>query len=86
MYNLNPGKIKLAPNGINSDEWLNRQNNSRENSTKAVKALFIGASYPPNIEAVDYIRNRLADKCPGVEFLIAGACCDSFLGLNKPDT
>lgn len=85
MYNLNPGKIKLAPNGINSDEWLKKRGHSRKKSTQAVKAFFIGANYPPNIEAVDYIINYLADKCADVEFLIAGACCNSFPNQNKPN-
>ncbi len=78
MYNLNPAKVKIAPNGINPDEWLKRQDISRKRPGETVKALFIGSYYPPNIEAVDYVITYLAQKCSGVEFLIAGGCCKPF--------
>jgi glycosyltransferase involved in cell wall biosynthesis len=78
-YNLDPEKVKLAPNGINPEEWIKRHNKSNEK----VKAFFIGADYPPNVEAVNYIVNELAVKCPDIDFIIAGACCSSFQKLNK---
>ncbi|PLR80348.1 glycosyl transferase family 1 [Bacillus canaveralius] len=79
MYNLDPKKVKVAPNGIHPDEWLQNKKKSNINP----KAFFIGAEYPPNIEAVGYIIHHLADKCPDIEFMIAGGCCNPFSKLKK---
>lgn len=78
-YGLDPQKVKLAPNGINSDEWLPRRNRSAVRP----KALFIGAQYPPNIQAADFIIHKLADQCPHIDFIIAGGCCSSFQIAGK---
>ncbi|GIP31289.1 glycosyltransferase family 4 protein [Paenibacillus sp. J2TS4] len=74
MYNLDSSKIKLAPNGINPEEWIRRTMKSNGKT----EALFIGANYPPNIEAVRYILQHLADQCPDIQFIIAGSCCKTF--------
>lgn len=74
FYNPDPMKIKLAPNGVNPLEWNQRQPSSGGKR----KALFIGANYPPNIEAVHYIIDHLADRCPDIQFIIAGTCCKPF--------
>ncbi|MFS0906636.1 glycosyltransferase family 4 protein [Priestia aryabhattai] len=81
MYNNDPKKVKLAPNGIDPDAWLE----IKESSNEKLHALFIGANYPPNIEAVGYIIHYLADKCPEIEFLIAGGCCNPFSTIKKPN-
>lgn len=81
MYNKDTKKVKIAPNGIYPDAWL--QNKKRSN--KKPHAFFIGADYPPNIEAVGYIIHYLADKCPDIEFLIAGGCCNTFSTIKKPN-
>jgi glycosyltransferase involved in cell wall biosynthesis len=81
MYNKDPKKVKLAPNGIDSNTSLL----NKESSNKNLLALFIGANYPPNIEAVNYIIHCLADKCPDIEFLIAGGCCNPFSTVIKPN-
>jgi len=74
LYNPDPQKIKLAPNGVNPQEWYQR----KPGSSAEFKALFIGANYPPNIEAVRYIIDHLVDQCPDIQFLIAGTCCNAF--------
>ncbi|USK82052.1 glycosyltransferase family 4 protein [Peribacillus frigoritolerans] len=79
MYKKDPKKVKLAPNGIYPDEWLQ----NKEKSKLMPSAFFIGSDYPPNIEAVDYIIHHLADKCPDIEFIIAGGCCNSFSTIKK---
>lgn len=78
MYKKDPKKVKVAPNGIYPDEWLQ----NKKKSKLMPSAFFIGADYPPNIEAVNYIIHHLADKCPDIEFIIAGGCCNSF-SINK---
>ncbi|MFY9447848.1 MAG: glycosyltransferase family 4 protein [Dethiobacteria bacterium] len=85
LYNLDPGKVKVAPNGVNPRQWLERRDSSRNGSNGRLKALFVGANYPPNIEAVDYIVNHLAARCPKVEFLVAGGCCKPFLRAARPN-
>lgn len=79
MYNLDPTKVKLAPNGVNPENWIR----NKTSLNAKLKAFFIGAGYPPNIEAVHYIFHHLADKCPNIEFIIAGECCTPFLKLKK---
>ncbi len=81
MYDLNLDKVKIAPNGINPDEWSKRKDTSNNRLT----AFFIGANYPPNIEAVNYIVNHLANKCPQIDFFIAGGCCLPFSNLDLPN-
>ncbi|USK38556.1 glycosyltransferase family 4 protein [Cytobacillus firmus] len=78
-YGLDSQKVKLAPNGINTDEWLPR----RKKAAGRPKALFIGAHYPPNIQAVKFIIDQLADKCPNLDFIIAGGCCSPFRKHRK---
>lgn len=78
-YGLDSQKVKLAPNGINTDEWLPR----RKKAAGRPKAVFIGAHYPPNIQAVKFIIDQLADKCPNMDFIIAGGCCSSFRKHRK---
>ncbi|MEY8348446.1 glycosyltransferase family 4 protein [Bacillus cereus] len=79
MYNMYPAKVKLAPNGINPEDWI--RNETTYNAR--LRAFFIGAEYPPNIESVHYIIHYLADKCPHIEFIIAGGCCTPFLRHKK---
>lgn len=81
MYNPNSSKIMVAPNGIQPSEWFPRTKSSNKKPT----AFFIGADYPPNIEAVDYIINHLADSCPEIQFVVAGGCCTPFANSSKPN-
>ncbi|OOE12653.1 glycosyltransferase family 4 protein [Fictibacillus arsenicus] len=81
MYNTNPSKIMVAPNGIQPSEWLPRTKSSNKKPT----AFFIGADYPPNIESVEYIINHLADSCPEIQFVVAGGCCTPFANSSKPN-
>lgn len=71
IYSVDPGKIRLAPNGINPEDLPKRNQLVAEGS-----ALFIGSAHPPNFEAVDFIVANLADQCPEITFIVAGACCD----------
>lgn len=73
LYKVLNSKIKLAPNGINPEDFL-----KRDNKIKRKTAFFIGSGHPPNIDAVEFIINNLADKCPEISFLIAGTCCSGF--------
>lgn len=80
IYHKNQNQIKLAPNGIHPDTWIKK---ITETSNKKPKAMFIGSEYLPNIEAVDFIINQLADKCVDLDFIIAGGCCNPFIKMRK---
>jgi glycosyltransferase involved in cell wall biosynthesis len=48
-------------------------------------ALFIGSGYPPNIEAANFILNKLAPEVPEVFFIVAGSVGDALMqGGAKP--
>ncbi|UVI28375.1 glycosyltransferase family 4 protein [Paenibacillus spongiae] len=79
MYDAAPNKVKLAPNGIHPKDIIINKKTSHANP----RALFIGANYPPNIEAVECIIHHLADKCPTIQFMIAGSCCKPFKNIKK---
>jgi len=68
LYHVNDTKIRIAPNGINPEDYPIRAENKNT-------ALFIGSGHPPNKEAVNFIIDHLADQCSGIKFLLAGACC-----------
>jgi glycosyltransferase involved in cell wall biosynthesis len=71
-FHADPQKMAVAPNGINP------VGNARAvrvgTKKKRPSALFFGSFHPPNIAAAEFIINELADQCPDVDFLIAGAC------------
>ena len=73
LYNISSSSIKLAPNGINPDDFLKRDESIIEKT-----AFFIGSGHPPNIEAVRFIIEVLAPNSPDVMFLVAGSCGDLF--------
>ncbi|MEH7440599.1 glycosyltransferase family 4 protein [Neobacillus drentensis] len=80
IYHKNPNQIKLAPNGILPYTWIKKISKT---TNKGTQAMFIGSEYQPNIEAVEFIIHRLADKCPDLDFIIAGGCCNPFIKLRK---
>jgi len=80
LYGVPAEKIKLAPNGIDPDSVIVTAKR-RENSV-----LFLGSHHPPNVEAAEFLVNKVARRCPGIDFLIAGSCGDTLkrnsLGKN----
>jgi glycosyltransferase involved in cell wall biosynthesis len=73
LYKVPSSHIKLAPNGINPEDFL-----TRDETIIKKTALFIGSGHPPNLEAVKFIIEQLAPNAPDVLFLVAGSCGDSF--------
>ncbi|MCL2221083.1 MAG: glycosyltransferase family 4 protein [Oscillospiraceae bacterium] len=72
-FDVNEEKVKLAPNGINPEEYTMRDNHTEASDNTA---LFIGSAHPPNIETVEFIVNHVAGKCKNITFQIAGSCSD----------
>ncbi|MCY7870785.1 glycosyltransferase family 4 protein [Bacillus halotolerans] len=82
-FEVDPEKIKLAPNGVNPKNWIKRKSNKLDRPK--ISALFIGSLHQPNIEIVEYILSELAVKCTEVEFIIAGECGNKFSNIARPN-
>lgn len=80
-FNVNPLKIKLAPNGIQPEEWPRRTN--KLTSDKKFTAFFIGSMHQPNIDIVDFIISELSYKCKKIDFVIAGRCSEEFANPHR---
>ncbi len=82
LYGIEIGKVRVAPNGTFT-KGLGRV--AREERALARKslgigerplAIFLGSSYPPNIEAANYICRQLAPAIPNVLFAVCGGVGD----------
>jgi glycosyltransferase involved in cell wall biosynthesis len=78
LYKIKSSKIRLAPNGINPEDFL-----IRDDKIQRKTAFFIGSGHPPNTQAVEFILNKLAPDCPDITFLIAGTCCGTIQSSQK---
>jgi glycosyltransferase involved in cell wall biosynthesis len=85
LYGLDPTKIYIVPNGVDSSE-IAPVNLKDETQIAAARrslgiaadgpcALFLGSHHAPNIEAARFLMERAAPDCPEVRFLIAGSVC-----------
>lgn len=82
-FGVAKNKILLSPNGVNPEEWCERT--GKPFAGPRVTALFIGSMHEPNIDIVKFIVYQLAEKCTGIDFLIAGRCGCQFSRLNIPN-
>lgn len=88
MYNINPDKIEIFPNGVfiednePIDEMVKRNLKEKLQLNKKT-ATFIGSEYLPNVEAGKYIIENLAEKCPNVNFMILGGVGNALPENNK---
>jgi len=80
-FGIDEKKVTIAPNGINPEELI--RDSVRRVSRKSV--LFISSADPPSIEAANFIFDELSEKCSGIDFYIAGNCCNIFNGKRKPN-
>jgi glycosyltransferase involved in cell wall biosynthesis len=88
LYDLNPDKIEIFPNGVDVGEIKPVDNVTRRKSKEKLKltektAIFIGSEYTPNVEAGRYIIDELAEECPDVTFLIVGGAGNKLDSRNK---
>jgi len=79
-------KIRVVPNGTFTDRTLGRRYARVEKGELGLPncalAVFIGSSYPPNVEAANYIIDRLAPELPEVTFAICGGVGESLDALR----
>jgi len=80
-FAVDPGKLVLVPNGINPADYP--YNSKSEAGKDGVSALFVGSFHPPNLTAVQFIIDELADHCPNVTFVIAGECTRTIHSSDK---
>jgi len=87
LYGINAAKIEVFPNGVDTSKVVPVDEATKRKSKGLLKlsgqtALFIGSDYPPNVEAAEYIINKLAEKCPHITFIIVGGAGER-LNSNK---
>lgn len=80
-FNVDPLKIKLAPNGIIHEKWPERT--YKLTHSRKFTAFFIGSMHKPNIDIVKFIISELSPKCRHIDFLIAGQCGKDFNNIYK---
>ncbi len=79
LYDISYSKIRVVPNGVFTADIKPATNAERRHaraefrlSADQTLAIFLGSSYAPNREAVDFILESLAPRLPNITFLIVG--------------
>lgn len=90
LYKISPKKISIIPNGTEITERPKREQKisariSLSLSENEKIAIFIGTFYKPNIDAVSFIIDELAEKLKNIRFLIVGSVFDFFRAKTLPD-
>jgi glycosyltransferase involved in cell wall biosynthesis len=93
LYNLNPEKIAVAPNGVDTlriqyisdSERIKQKNLCNLENTNTV--LFVGSWHPPNLEALKFIIKDLLPGLNNTKLLLVGSIKDNYLFEvgNLPD-
>lgn len=80
-------KISIIPNGVMASAIIPPTASQRAIAKQkvglkanSIAAIFIGSDYQPNVEAVEFIIQDLAEKLPSVNFAIAGGIGARFKG------
>jgi glycosyltransferase involved in cell wall biosynthesis len=88
LYGLEASRIALIPNGTDlpalPDVAEKAAAKQKLGLSPAPVALFIGALYPPNIQAARFIVQNLAPNLPDTSFVIAGSVCRALEGASTP--
>lgn len=88
LYNVNPKKIYLIPNGTEIPKLINNKEKVMLKNKFKLRdnaAIFIGAYYNPNIEASEFIIKEIAPKLKDIDFIIAGSIIHHFKDKEIPD-
>lgn len=79
LYGVPAEGVRIVPNGVFASEIVPASADLRRAARAQLRlgrrpvALFIGEIWPPNVEAAEFIRDRLAPACPRVQFVVLGA-------------
>jgi glycosyltransferase involved in cell wall biosynthesis len=85
IYNLDPKKIAIAPNGVDTQQIQYISNNERIKQKKLCTLenthtiLFVGSWHPPNLEALKFIVKDLLPKLNNTKLLLVGSIKDYYL-------
>ena len=90
LYGLDPTKVYIIPNGVDSSEITPVDLDNEEAAAAARRslgldpampcALFLGSHHAPNIEAARFLIEKAAPQCPEIRFVIAGSVCPHLSG------
>jgi len=85
IYNLNPEKIAIVPNGVDTgriqdiavSERIKQKNLCNLQNTHTI--LFVGSWHPPNLEALQFIVKDMLPKINNTKLLLVGSIKDYYL-------
>lgn len=81
-YDADPGSTHVVPNGFDECQFeLGTANASRASGS----IVFMGSHHPPNVEALEYIINELADYFPEHRIQVLGSVCKAYAGPVPPN-
>lgn len=84
LYEVSSDKIVVVPNGVDTSKVSYFTNEDKQkqkhllNLSNYTTVLFIGSWHPPNLEALEFIVNKLAPKRKDCIFLIVGSINDYY--------
>jgi glycosyltransferase involved in cell wall biosynthesis len=85
IYNLNPEKIAVIPNGVDTGRIQYVPDSERIKQKKLCNLenthtiLFVGSWHPPNLEALQFIVKDLLPKINNTKLLLVGSIKDYYL-------
>jgi len=77
LYEFNNSKIVIVPNGLIIDRFKFFKK-SKQGDIGKKKVVFIGSAHAPNIEAIEFIINKLAPEDLSIEYTIIGNVKEHF--------
>jgi len=82
VYGVHPDRIWDAPNGVFTDRIKPPSDEEKRAARNMLKidsptAIFIGSPFPPNVQAVEFIVERLAVVLPDITFVICGGVAEA---------
>ena len=85
IYNINPEKIFIIPNGVDTRQIQYISDNERAEQKKVCRLenihtlLFVASWHPPNLEALKYIISTVLPKLRNTKLLLVGSVSDYYL-------
>ncbi len=90
LYDVPFGKCLVVPNGTFTEDVSPADARQRAEAKTALElpagpvAVFVASLYPPNVEAAQFIVNRMAPALPDVMFVICGGVGEAFERSGLP--
>jgi glycosyltransferase involved in cell wall biosynthesis len=91
LYRLDPLKIRVVPNGVDPGEIRPAEEGMRgalrgrlRLDARRPAILFFGSFHPPNIEAAEYLVEKLAPAVTEADFILAGRVCNALKDRTIP--